>query len=202
MNHQNSIQQTEPISLNGWQNIGIMIQIVVNKQLAAKYRPVYESIICYSFGYCKASTKPYPTRKWSKDLNITERSFISHVHWLEENGWIKINRWTGYVAGGGSKPNTYSPVFPKNAKIFITDLQPKDSITAKEKEEYQKTYDALSHIEHKLITESIKRENTKRKLLDSKSKSLDVFSYFKTNPVIYDKYKAIIDNKTDVKLMI
>ena len=168
----------DQISNNGWQNIGIMQKYATKRNLEEKYFYVYMKIIEHSFGYNKISTEPYTTNEWSKKyLHISRKAFEYKVHWLEENGFIKINRWTGFVKNGGSKPNTYSPVFPKDAHIHIADLKKDKPTDSNFKEQCDIAYDRMD----KKIQESILEWN-KKKYMHNKAKGIEkkvlIYDYF------------------------
>ncbi len=120
--------ETKEISNNGWQNIGIMKQHIRIKNMNWKYRIVFMEIVESSFGYMQLATGSKSTREWADSLSMDKMTFSRHVNWLANNNFIKINEWTGFVKGGGSKSNTYSPSFPNNAHIKIKDLTNKSPV--------------------------------------------------------------------------
>jgi hypothetical protein len=122
------------ISNNGWQNIGIMVQYSYNNIRSQSKRDVFVMIVKESFGYGNTQTLHNTQEYWSNILDITRKTFNKIVRELEADGHIKINHQKGYVVGGGSVAYSYSPMFPKHAKIWIKNKN-NEPETTKELEE-------------------------------------------------------------------
>ena len=99
------------VSNNGWQNIGICNQLAIDL-INFKYRSAYMFLVQISFGYCQSKTNRYTHKKIAKELGCSEKTFYNHIHWLEDNGFIEILSYSGYIVDGGSKPFAYAPKFP------------------------------------------------------------------------------------------
>jgi endo-1,4-beta-mannosidase len=108
----------EQSSNNGWQNIGIMRQYA-RKNIERKNREIFTCLVEESFGYGLRKTLHRSQEYWSKLFGVSKNTFNTQVNELARDGHIKINHQREYVATGGSNAYSYSPVFSKNARIFI-----------------------------------------------------------------------------------
>jgi len=116
-------EYSEQISSEGWQNIGMMMAYIGDR-VDDKYISLFMKIVKDSFGYGSLKTNRITVDKLSKRYRISKPTFISKMKWLSENGYITINTHNGFVEGGGSVPNSYSPCFPKGyGKIWIKDAK-------------------------------------------------------------------------------
>jgi predicted transcriptional regulator len=92
------------------------------QHIEKKYVELFLDIVDESFAYGKKKTLHKTIDEWSKIFGVSRSTFERHIKWLKENGFIKVNTWKEYVPGGGSRPNSYSPCFPKGyAKILLND---------------------------------------------------------------------------------
>jgi DNA-binding transcriptional regulator YhcF (GntR family) len=107
------------IGNNGWQNVGIMAQYSFKNIRSQSKRDVFIGIVNESFGYGNTQTLHKTQEHWANMFDITRKTFNKIVHELEDDGHIKINHKKGYMVGGGSVAYSYSPTFPKNARILI-----------------------------------------------------------------------------------
>jgi hypothetical protein len=89
------------------------------KNINAKNRNIFICLVEESFGYGNAKTLHKTQEYWSKSFGVSKNTFNSQVKELSDDGHIKINHQNGRVEGGGSKSYSYSPIFPKNARIWI-----------------------------------------------------------------------------------
>ena len=112
---------TEKYSNNGWQNIGIC-SIFAEENIQYSKIPLYMHLVRRSFGYCKKATNRISQLEMSKRLKIDKKTLASHMKYLVENGFIKVNYSTSYIYGGGSESYSYSPEYPRGyGKIYIED---------------------------------------------------------------------------------
>ena len=112
---------TEKYSNNGWQNIGIC-SIFAEENIQYSKIPLYMHLVRRSFGYCKKATNRISQLEMSKRLKIDKKTLASHMKYLVENGFIKVNYPTDYIYGGGSYSYSYSPEYPRGyGKIYIED---------------------------------------------------------------------------------
>jgi len=106
---------------NSWQNQGIM-RNWAKQNIPKLYREVFLDIVDESFGYGRKKTMHKDMKYWSNKFEISRRKFQMHTDWLEKNNFITKNTWHGYIPGGGSEPNSYSPCYPKGyAMIKLKD---------------------------------------------------------------------------------
>jgi DNA-binding transcriptional regulator YhcF (GntR family) len=123
------------IGNNGWQNVGIMAQYSFKNIRSQSKRDVFIGIVEESFGYGNAQTLHKTQEYWANMFDITRKTFNKIVRELEADGHIKINHKKGYMVGGGSVAYSYSPVFPKHAKIWIKSKNNEPEITKESEEE-------------------------------------------------------------------
>jgi len=136
MSIENSLERKEKISENGWQNIGICYDYAIDN-IPQKYHSVFLRIVRYSFGYGDMFTNRITVDEFAKIIGISKPTFITHVKYLSDSKHVKINVYSGYIVDGGSKPNSYSPCFPKGyGKIWLKKKH--------KKEENDKTNSVLS----------------------------------------------------------
>jgi hypothetical protein len=171
-------------SSNGFQNIGIMKKFISKNEIPRKYRMLFLDIVEYSFGYCKTHTKPYSMKKWSELLDITIPTFNSHIKWLEKNNFIKVTKATGFVKGGGSEANKYSPIFPNNGNIYIDKLV-SGSIATKE---INKIYEHLSSNQKDNIAKQVKKINKQNRETGFKTKETTYADIINKDISYYRKY--------------
>ena len=182
--------ETKEISNNGWQNIGIMKQHIRKMNMNWKYRIVFMEIVESSFGYLQLATGSRSTREWADSLSMDKMTFSRHVNWLALNNFIKINEWTGFVKGGGSKPNTYSPLFPTNAHIKIKDLTIKSNATTGSGD-YKKQCDIAFDRMNKQMKNKVTKWN-KEKFNSNKAKGIQepvlIYDYFRKHNTTLEMY--------------
>lgn len=91
-----------------------------------KYLGLFYFFVRRSFGYSKKYTNRITTKEISKLTKLSEPTVISYIKYLSENNFIKVNKSTKFIDGGGSEANSYSPCYPKGyGKIkFIDDSEP------------------------------------------------------------------------------
>jgi len=109
------------------------------EEIPFKYWGIYMWIIRNSVGYLKSKTNRIKIEDLSKQLKISKPTLIKYLKWLEENEFIKIIKSKGYIEGGGSLPNAYSPIFPYkynkdkyNYTIVLKDIQEEKEERTKE----------------------------------------------------------------------
>jgi len=111
-----------------------------------KYLGLFYFFVRRSFGYSKKYTNRITTKEISKLVKLSEPTVISYIRYLSENNFIKVNKSTKFIDGGGSEANSYSPCYPKGyGKIrFIDDSEPEvsklDAIRKKEEEQRNENY--------------------------------------------------------------
>ena len=119
-------------SNNSWQNQGIMRQFAKDN-IEKKYIELFLDIVDESFSYGRKKTLHKTIDEWAKKFKVSRSTFERHIAWLSKNDFIKINTWKEYIPGGGSKPNSYSPCFPKGyAKIKLKEEE--ENISQEDKE--------------------------------------------------------------------
>ena len=169
------VTETEVIrSNNGWQNIGAMIQHAIDKGIPSKYIGVYAVMLRHSFGYKKRETEPMPMKEWAKICNMTDKTFKSHIEWLEKNKYISVMKQKGYVDKGGKIANKYRPIFVSGIDIKIEDIIRRDNKL------YHKIFDEIKTEDRKKadnIIEYIKKENADRKAIGNEANA-DLKWYF------------------------
>jgi len=132
------MRKTKTVEQTAWENEGKFLDFMY-EEIPSKYWDVYIWIIRNSIGYLKSKTKRINSKEIAKQIGIGKDTFYKKIKWLEENGFIKIVKSKGYIEGGGSLPNAYSPIFPYkynkdkyNYTIVLKDIQEKkEDITNK-----------------------------------------------------------------------
>ena len=120
---------TEKYSNNGWQNIGIC-SIFAEENIQYSKIPLYMHLVRRSFGYCKKTTNRISQLEMAKRLKIDKKTLSSHMKYLVENKFVKIEYSTDYIYGGGSESYAYAPTYPKGyGKICFKDEQKESSNT-------------------------------------------------------------------------
>ena len=112
---------SENESNNGWQNIGISY-IYAMENIEPKYIATFMGIVRLSFGYKQNKTRPIKTDSIAEYTKTSRASVCRSIKWLAENNHIKIITAKGFNVGGGSKPNSYAPAYPRGiGKIAFKD---------------------------------------------------------------------------------
>ena len=116
--------KTEKYSNNGWQNIGIC-SIFAEENIQYSKIPLYMHLVRRSFGYCKKVTNRISQLEMAKKLKIDKKTLSSHMKYLVENKFVKVEYSTDYIKGGGSESYAYAPCYPKGyGKLnFKDDIQ-------------------------------------------------------------------------------
>lgn len=108
-----------------WANESIAMRFAEDN-IDHKYLGLFYFFVRRSFGYSKKYTNRITTKEISKLTKLSEPTVISYIKYLSENNFIKVNKSTKFIDGGGSEANSYSPCYPKGyGKIkFIDDSEP------------------------------------------------------------------------------
>ena len=129
-----------------WANESIAMRFAEDN-IDHKYLGLFYFFVRRSFGYSKKYTNRITTKEISKLTKLSEPTVISYIKYLSENNFIKVNKSTKFIDGGGSEANSYSPCYPKGyGKIkFIDDSEPVlesklDAIRKKEEEQRNENY--------------------------------------------------------------
>ena len=128
-----------------WANEAIAMHFAEDN-IDHKYLGLFYFFVRRSFGYSKKYTNRITTKEISKLTKLSEPTVISYIRYLSENNFIKVNKSTKFMDGGGSEANSYSPCYPKGyGKIrFIDDSEPEvsklDAIRKKEEEQRNENY--------------------------------------------------------------
>ena len=130
--------KTEKYSNNGWQNIGIC-SIFAEENIQYSKIPLYMHLVRRSFGYCKKVTNRISQLEMSKRLKIDKKTLSSHMKYLVENKFVKIEYSTDYIYGGGSESYAYAPCYPKGyGKLNFKDDTQSPTISGSKKQEPEK----------------------------------------------------------------
>ena len=129
-----------------WANEAIAMHFAEDN-INHKYLGLFYFFVRRSFGYSKKYTNRITTKEISRLTKLSEPTVISYIRHLSENNFIKVNKSTKFIDGGGSEANSYSPCYPKGyGKIrFIDDSEPVvesklDAIRKKEEEQRNENY--------------------------------------------------------------
>lgn len=128
-----------------WANEAIAMHFAEDN-IDHKYLGLFYFFVRRSFGYSKKYTNRITTKEISKLVKLSEPTVISYIRYLSENNFIKVNKSTKFIDGGGSEANSYSPCYPRGyGKIkFIEDSEPEvsklDAIRKKEEEQRNENY--------------------------------------------------------------
>ena len=129
-----------------WANESIAMHFAEDN-INHKYLGLFYFFVRRSFGYSKKYTNRITTKEISKLTKLSEPTVISYIRYLSENNFIKVNKSTKFMDGGGSEANSYSPCYPKGyGKIrFIDDSEPVvenklEAIRKKEEEQRNENY--------------------------------------------------------------
>ena len=108
-----------------WANEAIAMHFAEDN-IDHKYLGLFYFFVRRSFGYSKKYTNRITTKEISRLTKLSEPTVISYIRHLSENNFIKVNKSTKFIDGGGSEANSYSPCYPKGyGKIkFIDDSEP------------------------------------------------------------------------------
>ena len=124
-----------------WANEAIAMHFAEDN-IDHKYLGLFYFFVRRSFGYSKKYTNRITTKEISRLTKLSEPTVISYIRHLSENNFIKVNKPTKFIDGGGSEANSYSPCYPKGyGKIkFIEDSEPEansklDEIRKKDEEQ-------------------------------------------------------------------
>ena len=124
-----------------WANEAIAMHFAEDN-IDHKYLGLFYFFVRRSFGYSKKYTNRITTKEISRLTKLSEPTVISYIRHLSENNFIKVNKSTKFIDGGGSEANSYSPCYPKGyGKIkFIEDSEPDvnsklDAIRKKDEEQ-------------------------------------------------------------------
>ena len=123
-----------------WANEAIAMHFAEDN-IDHKYLGLFYFFVRRSFGYSKKYTNRITTKEISRLTKLSEPTVISYIRHLSENNFIKVNKSTKFIDGGGSEANSYSPCYPKGyGKIkFIEDSEPEvsklDEIRKKDEEQ-------------------------------------------------------------------
>ena len=124
-----------------WANEAIAMHFAEDN-IDHKYLGLFYFFVRRSFGYSKKYTNRITTKEISRLTKLSEPTVISYIRHLSENNFIKVNKSTKFIDGGGSEANSYSPCYPKGyGKIkFIDDSEPEvksklDEIRKKDEEQ-------------------------------------------------------------------
>ena len=136
----------EIIANTSWANEAIAMHFAEDN-INHKYLGLFYFFVRRSFGYSKKYTNRITTKEISKLTKLSEPTIISYIKYLSENNFIKVNKSTKFMDGGGSEANSYSPCYPKGyGKIrFIDESEPVvesklDAIRKKEEEQRNNNY--------------------------------------------------------------
>ena len=131
----------EITSNTSWANEAIAMHFAEDN-IDHKYLGLFYFFVRRSFGYSKKYTNRITTKEISRLTKLSEPTVISYIRHLSENNFIKVNKSTKFIDGGGSEANSYSPCYPKGyGKIkFIEDSEPEvnsklDAIKKKDEEQ-------------------------------------------------------------------
>ena len=129
-----------------WANEAIAMHFAEDN-IDHKYLGLFYFFVRRSFGYSKKYTNRITTKEISRLTKLSEPTVISYIRHLSENNFIKVNKSTKFIDGGGSEANSYSPCYPRGyGKIkFIEDSEPEgnsklDAIRKKEEEQRNENY--------------------------------------------------------------
>ena len=128
-----------------WANEAIAMHFAEDN-IDHKYLGLFYFFVRRSFGYSKKYTNRITTKEISRLTKLSEPTVISYIRHLSENNFIKVNKSTKFIEGGGSEANSYSPCYPKGyGKIkFIEDSEPEvgklDEIRKKDEEQRNDNY--------------------------------------------------------------
>ena len=129
-----------------WANEAIAMHFAEDN-IDHKYLGLFYFFVRRSFGYSKKYTNRITTKEISRLTKLSEPTVISYIRHLSENNFIKVNKSTKFIDGGGSEANSYSPCYPKGyGKIkFIEDSEPEvksklDEIRKKDEEQRNNNY--------------------------------------------------------------
>ena len=129
-----------------WANEAIAMHFAEDN-IDHKYLGLFYFFVRRSFGYSKKYTNRITTKEISRLTKLSEPTVISYIRHLSENNFIKVNKSTKFIDGGGSEANSYSPCYPKGyGKIkFIENSEPEvnsklDAIRKKEEEQRKENY--------------------------------------------------------------
>ena len=129
-----------------WANEAIAMHFAEDN-IDHKYLGLFYFFVRRSFGYSKKYTNRITTKEISRLTKLSEPTVISYIRHLSENNFIKVNKSTKFIDGGGSEANSYSPCYPKGyGKIkFIEDSEPEvksklDEIRKKDEEQRNNKY--------------------------------------------------------------
>ncbi len=102
-------------SKNSFQNEGICLHYAIDKISNASEFKVYIILVRMSFGYGERRTRHNNQSYFADKCKMNIRTFQRAVSKLEENGHIMIvkHKAKQFIEGGGSRPNAYSPAFPR-----------------------------------------------------------------------------------------
>ena len=129
---------TEKYSNNGWQNIGIC-SIYAEENIQYSKIPLYMHLVRRSFGYCKKATNRISQLEMSKRLKIDKKTLSSHMKYLVENKFVKVEYSTDYIKGGGSESYAYAPCYPKGyGKLNFKDDEKSPAISGSKNSEPEK----------------------------------------------------------------
>ena len=136
----------EIIANTSWANEAIAMHFAEDN-INHKYLGLFYFFVRRSFGYSKKYTNRITTKEISKLTKLSEPTIISYIKYLSENNFIKVNKSTKFMDGGGSEANSYSPCYPKGyGKIrFIDESEPVvesklDAIRKKDEEQRNNNY--------------------------------------------------------------
>ena len=130
--------KTEKYSNNGWQNIGIC-SIFAEENIQYSKIPLYMHLVRRSFGYCKKVTNRISQLEMAKKLKIDKKTLSSHMKYLVENKFVKVEYSTDYIKGGGSESYAYAPCYPKGyGKLNFKDDEKSPAISGSKNSEPEK----------------------------------------------------------------
>ena len=130
--------KTEKYSNNGWQNIGIC-SIFAEENIQYSKIPLYMHLVRRSFGYCKKVTNRISQLEMAKKLKIDKKTLSSHMKYLVENKFVKVEYSTDYIKGGGSESYAYAPCYPKGyGKLNFKDDEKSPAISGSKHSEPEK----------------------------------------------------------------
>ena len=121
-----------------WANEAIAMHFAEDN-IDHKYLGLFYFFVRRSFGYSKKYTNRITTKEISRLTKLSEPTVISYIRHLSENNFIKVNKSTKFIDGGGSEANSYSPCYPKGyGKIKFEDDIKKSSSSGSKKQEPEK----------------------------------------------------------------